>query len=187
VNGFEILRDSARRRVPWLNGGGWTTEIIAWPNRDSWEWRLSVADVDTAGPFSEFPGVDRTIAMLHGNGMILTMDGTENRIDRPLVPFTFSGDYKTTCALIDGPVQDLNLMVRRQAEPKRLDFVNVEESIELFDFELALVIQGTARVDGVLLDPLDAVFPLAGTSPSVLISPASSEPSILAVVRPVGC
>lgn len=186
MNGFEILRASAHRRVPWLNGGGWTTEIIAWPDRDEWGWRLSVADVDTAGPFSEFPGVDRTIAMLHGNGMILSIGGTETRIDRPLVPFRFSGDDTTTCALIDGPVQDLNLMVRRQAEPKRLDFVNVEESIELFDFALALVIQGTARADGVLLDPLDAVFPPAGTSLGVAISPAGSEPAILAVVRPVG-
>lgn len=186
MNDFEILRASSHRRVPWLNGGGWTTEIIAWPSRDSWEWRLSVANVDSAGPFSEFPGVDRTIAMLQGNGMVLSVDGTDTRIESPLFPFSFSGDDQTTCAPIDGPVQDLNLMVRRGTSPKRLVFVPVEESIQLSDFDIAVVVSGRVEVNGLgQLNLHDALLPKMPSPDGVMVSPAGSQSSVLAVVRTV--
>jgi environmental stress-induced protein Ves len=29
--------------MPWRNGGGVTRELAAWPARDAWHWRMSVA------------------------------------------------------------------------------------------------------------------------------------------------
>ena len=100
-------------RQPWKNGGGSTTQLAVHGEGDRWLWRVSVADVATSGPFSDFPGYERTILLLEGDGMELTVDGARTTLDRPFVPFTFDGDATTTCRLLGGPVRDLNVIVDR--------------------------------------------------------------------------
>src|SRR5450830_1793080 len=59
---------------PWKNGGGSTTEIAVEPpgaTLHSFEWRLSLASIAHDGPFSHFPGVDRSLALLDGPGLML--------------------------------------------------------------------------------------------------------------------
>jgi environmental stress-induced protein Ves len=110
-----ILRSSDYQRMPWKNGGGTTTEIwkAASPAGEML-WRLSIADVASDGPFSEFPGVDRWIMVISGKGMALTIDGIgTKRLDRPFVPLFFPGDAKTDCRLVDGPIRDFNFMIAR--------------------------------------------------------------------------
>ncbi|MBS0193963.1 MAG: HutD family protein [Proteobacteria bacterium] len=74
------------RRVRWRNGGGWTREIASgrmpvesvatsMPTGD-WDWRLSIAEIERDGPFSEFAGCDRVLVLLSGNGMRLNFTGT---------------------------------------------------------------------------------------------------------------
>jgi environmental stress-induced protein Ves len=110
-----ILRGSDYQRMPWKNGGGTTTEIwkAASPSGEML-WRLSIADVASDGPFSEFAGVDRWIMVISGKGMELTIDGMcTQRLDRPFEPLFFPGDAKTDCRLIDGPIRDFNFMIAR--------------------------------------------------------------------------
>lgn len=109
-----ILRSSDYQRMPWKNGGGTTTEIWKAASPDgAMLWRLSIADVAGDGPFSEFPGIDRWIMVIEGGGMDLTVEGQVHRIDDPFEPFAFSGDARTSCRLIAGPIRDFNLMVAR--------------------------------------------------------------------------
>jgi uncharacterized protein len=109
-----VLRSSDYQRMPWKNGGGTTTEIWKAISPDGeMLWRLSVADVASDGPFSEFPGVDRWIMLIEGNGMELTIDGQVRRIADPFEPFAFSGDASTDCRLLAGPIRDFNLMMAR--------------------------------------------------------------------------
>lgn len=100
-------------RQPWKNGGGSTTQLAVHGEGDRWLWRVSVADVATSGPFSDFPGYERTIMLLEGDGMELTVDGARTTLDQPFAPFTFDGGASTTCRLLRGPVRDLNVMVDR--------------------------------------------------------------------------
>jgi environmental stress-induced protein Ves len=111
-----ILRSSDYQRMPWKNGGGITTEIWkAVSPEGEMLWRLSIADVATDGPFSEFPGIDRWIMMIEGKGMELKVEGQDiHRVDDLFEPFAFSGDAKTECRLIAGPIRDFNLMVARR-------------------------------------------------------------------------
>jgi environmental stress-induced protein Ves len=104
------------RRMPWKNGQGSTTELIAAPAGDgSFNWRLSIADVGQSGPFSDFSGYDRFITLIDGNGMVLTFNGSmERRIDEAYTPLPFDGGWQTDCRLIDGPIRDFNLMVSRR-------------------------------------------------------------------------
>lgn len=110
-----ILRSGDYQIMPWKNGGGTTTEIFRSAGADGQvQWRLSIADVASDGPFSEFPGIDRWIMMVEGKGMELTISGLgTKRIEKPFEPLAFSGDAKTECKLIDGPIRDFNLMVAR--------------------------------------------------------------------------
>lgn len=98
-------------RQPWKNGGGFTTELARAPL-----WRLSIADVEQSGPFSDFTGYERTIMLLTGDGMELDFDHAPGvRIDRPEEPFVFDGGWRTHCRLLGGPVTDMNLMVIRES------------------------------------------------------------------------
>ena len=82
--------------APWKNGGGTTREIAAWPQGagiDGFDWRVSIATIDQAGPFSAFAGVDRVIMLLDGSGVRLRSGGgrIDHRLDRPQAPFAFAG------------------------------------------------------------------------------------------------
>ena len=97
--------------MPWANGRGTTLEIVAFPAPDAWTWRLSLATVAADGPFSSLPGVVRFVAVAEGAGMFLTIDGVAHRLAK-YEAMAFSGGAATVCELIDGPIRDLNLMVR---------------------------------------------------------------------------
>ena len=103
-------------RERWKNGLGWTREIVRWPaGPGEWDWRLSIAEVDKDAPFSRFPGVDRELVLLAGEGMRLVFDDGES-VD--LLPphdrLRFSGERDLHAELISGPTQDFNLMWRRE-------------------------------------------------------------------------
>lgn len=112
-----IIRLQDCHPKPWKNGLGSTREIAVQPSdsgNDDFLWRVSIAEVDSAAPFSSFPGIDRQIALLDGNGFTMTLD--EDRVHAlttPFAPFAFAGEARVTVTLVDGPTRDFNLMVRR--------------------------------------------------------------------------
>lgn len=99
----------------WRNGGGGTREIARHPHdADDWMWRLSIARVESDGPFSSFPDIDRHLLLLSGNGLRLRFDdGTLQTLMPPHGALRFAGDVAVHGELIDGPVTDFNLMWRR--------------------------------------------------------------------------
>jgi environmental stress-induced protein Ves len=102
--------------MPWKNGGGKTLEIAAEPpgaDLAEFAWRVSVAEIERDGPFSTFPGVERTLVLLSGGGMRLSGAGVAVELRIPYEPVTFAGEAAIECALADGPTRDFNLMVRR--------------------------------------------------------------------------
>jgi environmental stress-induced protein Ves len=103
------------RRERWRNGHGWTREVLRMPeDADDWDWRLSIAEIEHDGPFSSFPGIERILVLLHGNGVRLRFDDGELReVVPPHGRVRFAGERALTGELIDGPTHDLNLMWRR--------------------------------------------------------------------------
>ncbi|MET8683189.1 HutD family protein [Streptomyces sp. NPDC004732] len=120
----DVLRWSAYRSVPWKNGGGITREVA-----DGADWRVSVADVDGDGAFSAFPGLDRVITPVEGEGMVLTVDGASRPVG-PLSPFAFPGDATTDCRLTAGAVRNLNVMTRRGRATAQVEIVTVTAARE---------------------------------------------------------
>lgn len=110
-----------RARLPaalWKNGGGTTREVACWPpgsGTDAFEWRVSIATIASAGPFSAFPGIDRTILLLEGDGVRLVDTGrhTDHLLVEPLAPFPFPGEAAIHCSPLGGESTDFNVMARR--------------------------------------------------------------------------
>jgi len=74
-----LIRVADVPRQRWRNGGGWTRELLAAPDPQAWQLRVSVADIECDGAFSMYPGVVRWFAVLQGEGVALTIDGRNKK------------------------------------------------------------------------------------------------------------
>jgi uncharacterized protein len=97
---------------PWRNGGGSTRELLAWPTADCWQVRISLADIAQDGAFSAFPGVQRWFGVVQGAGVGLQF--ADRQVTQALATgaLQFDGGNAPFCSLLDGPTQDMNLMLR---------------------------------------------------------------------------
>ena len=140
------LRDI--RPQPWKNGAGLTREIAASPPEAGagvFDWRISIAEVERDGPFSAFPGIDRSIVLLRGGGMLLaSADGRlAHRLDRPHQPFSFPGDLALAATLLAGPTTDFNVMAHRGAW--RAEVVPIDGAAELAGGDAGLLLCSTGE------------------------------------------
>ena len=146
------------RRMPWKNGGGTTLELAVEPAGATLEtgfaWRLSSAEVATSGPFSTFPGIDRTLLLLSGDGFRLDFGGRGAvTLDRPLEPVRFSGEWPAEATLLGGPCVDFNLMADPARCRARLEVLRLDGSRRLA-LDAAAVLVFVAR-GGVSIPALD--------------------------------
>jgi environmental stress-induced protein Ves len=136
----KILK-SSYKSMPWKNGKGTTVEIFlkhpqaTQSSLDGFDWRVSSAAVAESGPFSFFPGYERSIAALN-DSLAIEVNGPVMRIEKETEdvgstggdtyatkrviinkfsdPFFFSGDDSTHGELIDGKtVVDFNVITNK--------------------------------------------------------------------------
>nr|WP_064495139.1 HutD family protein [Pseudomonas chengduensis] len=112
-----MLAPATARAMPWKNGGGSTVELAISPadaGLEDFAWRISTAQVAVDGAFSSFPGIDRSLAVLAGNGVCLQRaDGLREMLLSGGAIAVFGGEEAISAQLLDGPITDLNLMTRR--------------------------------------------------------------------------
>jgi environmental stress-induced protein Ves len=164
---MRVLRAADRIATPWKNGGGFTREVAAFPpgaGLDAFEWRVSLAQIAADGPFSTFPGVDRVLTVVQGEGLLLTVDERMLALDAASPPLAFPGEAKVTARLTDGAISDLNVMVRRgawRARTRRLTVAGASDVAAKARVTLVLaldplrVLRPGGEID---LSPLDAVL-----------------------------
>jgi environmental stress-induced protein Ves len=138
--------------APWKNGGGITQEIASWPQGaglDSFGWRVSIATIAAAGPFSVFAGVDRSITLLEGDGVqLFTHDGrVAHRLDVPHRPFAFSGDDEIDCTLLGGASNDFNVMTRRGQWRADVQVLDHASTVEAAPHGVLLALRGAWRLN----------------------------------------
>jgi environmental stress-induced protein Ves len=153
VSGFAIIRSADHKVMPWKNGGGETAEIAVSPAGaalDAFDWRLSMARVETDGPFSAFPGIDRTLAILEGEGVRLSVEGEPAvTLTNKSSPHAFRADVETSATLVGGPILDLNVMSRRgrvEHTVTRLRGDAIAE-VPLADTTLLFCAEGTVEIE----------------------------------------
>lgn len=153
-----FLPASQRAAQPWKNGGGVTREVAAQPpgaGMDGFDWRVSIADVGTDGPFSLFPDIDRTLTILSGGGIALDIDGGAHDL-LPGRPFAFPGDRPASATLLGGPVTDLNVMSRRGTVSHQVTALSAGRILPVEEGVLVWI-SGIGHVGGHAMGPLDAI------------------------------
>lgn len=136
--------------TPWKNGGGSTREIVRWPagsTLDDFEWRVSVATLQGAGPFSPLPGVDRQIMLLDGEGALLqSADGAlEHSLTRRWQVWAFPGETAIQARAQGGVSHDFNLMLRRDGWQGQVQVVHGARQAGRAPAGLCMVLAGRWR------------------------------------------
>lgn len=112
-----LLDPATAIAMPWKNGGGTTLQLAISPKGvglEDFAWRISSAQVAVDGAFSSYPGVDRSLVVLAGNGLRLQReDGQIETLHSGGAVAVFAGEEAIDAQLLDGPITDLNLMTRR--------------------------------------------------------------------------
>ena len=137
--------------MAWKNGGGVTREIVREPtgaSLEDFDWRVSVADIAAAGPFSRFVGIDRYLLLLEGDGVNLT--STEAGMNVNLLVddtvLSFSGDVDMSSQLLGGAVRDFNVMTKRGVWQAQVEVWTAEGGIHA-EAGLLLQTRGQARCE----------------------------------------
>jgi environmental stress-induced protein Ves len=146
--------------MPWANGLGTSYEIASDRNdADEWTWRLAMAPVNADGPFSRIECVNRFLAVVEGAGMTLSVDRKKLQC-LPMQVMRFRGDAVTDATLTDGPITDINLMVRRKKADGEMSVVSAIGALN--DASIVVAIGGSAQMkcDEAIIDlgPHDAML-----------------------------
>ena len=130
--------------MPWANGRGTSYEIASDRNEaGEWTWRLAMAPVNEDGPFSRIECVNRSLAVVDGAGMLLSVDRKKLKC-LPMQVVRFRGDAITEATLTDGPIMDINLMVRRKEADGEMAMIS--EAGLLNGASIVVAVGGSAQV-----------------------------------------
>ena len=157
---MSLVRNASLPVSLWHNGAGRKADIASGEG-----WLVSFAWLDADAPFSDLPGIDRTITLVRGPGFTLDIAGQPSiAAHTPFVPKAFEGGAATHCR-IAGPSRVLNVMtaserlhhdvsITGQPTPGILTAKDAEARfIILLQGGATMLDQGTR----VALEPLDAV------------------------------
>ena len=179
---MEINRYAELNAHPWRNGGGVTREVARHPRTPSvetalqtaprdtgqdnaWDWRVSIAEVSKAGPFSAYAGMDRVLTVIDGDLLLLSVDGAEHPLEK-YRPFRFSGDADSAGALPTGDIRDLNVITRNGAFKGYTSIIELSKkrAHPVFAGQFGILLQGQGTVSpgtagGPPTEPTAAVAP----------------------------
>ena len=129
-----LIQYASLRPTPWKNGGGVTTELAMSPpgaGLVDFDWRVSLASIAADGPFSQFPGVDRTLVMVAGDGVLLDF-GDERVVLSPSEPLVeFAGEDPVHATVHGQSTLDFNVLTRRGSYRHRIERFEVCGSVPL--------------------------------------------------------
>lgn len=152
--GYQVFTIADLPAQAWKNGGGTTRELACFGQPGQpFDCRFSIADIDGDGPFSDFAGYDRQMALIDGDGIRLHGPGISLRLAPGEGPIAFSGDVPVHASLLGGKSRDFNVMTRRAACDARIELLHESASLrdaagQVFAWCL-LALRGnwTARLD----------------------------------------
>lgn len=110
-----IVRFARTAPKPWKNGRGMTTELAIHPpgaGGEDFEWRVSIAQLDTSAGFSIYPGIERCLAVLQGEMVMVRPPHAPLTLTPHSDPVRFAGSDVVEGEVVHGPVLDLNAMCK---------------------------------------------------------------------------
>lgn len=122
-----LIAHAELRPAAWKNGGGSTTEIAVFPpgaGFDDFDWRISLATIAQSGAFSVFPGIDRSLCLVAGDGVTLTLDGERRIALSAANPLVWFAGEAAVHAEVGSTTTDFNVMTRRSRCRHQLERVD---------------------------------------------------------------
>ncbi|KAI8049337.1 hypothetical protein BDF21DRAFT_433175 [Thamnidium elegans] len=120
----ELLTEKDYKLQSWKNGLGKTEEIAIYPPdkdfvKDEFFWRLSSTWMQGDCNFSVFPGYNCTTIVLPSEtnpSFALSHLGCESSTKvQPLFPYSWQGEWTTTCKVLNAPVKSLQFMLKKES------------------------------------------------------------------------
>lgn len=182
VSILRAIPRSAQRREPWANGAGSTTVLLREPDADAWTIRVSIANVEAPGPFSDLPDTRRMLVPLDAPMALRFPDGRELAATR-FGTLCFDGSPAPAGLLPEGPTRDFNLMLRGGARGDVLPRTLVDSTMlsPLPGLRwLVYLDSGRARIDAgtggsLALQPGEATLVTAGGAPERVLVEGAGE------------
>lgn len=167
-----LIPQTSLRAAPWKNGGGSTTEIAVSPagaGFEDFDWRISLATITASGPFSSFPGIDRSLMLVDGESVSLTLDGARKVVLSAAQPMLWFPGEAAVSAEVTGATTDFNVMTRRSRCRHQLEKITAPGRLMRRSDKTLLFVAGEGpvlarsgeqqftlfRYDGLLLDASD--------------------------------
>ena len=185
---IQLLPAKDRKASPWKNGGGRTFEIAAHPpgaDFETFDWRISLAEIEKDGPFSRFDGVDRILSLIEGRMTLEIGDPAQSHpLETASSPVIFAGESPVFARLQTPLTLDINLMTRRGRCRATLERLRLDQRLAMdagaglgFVFALTpLVLESEgletplSRMDGAFFSGVADLFPPAEGKGEVLLA-----------------
>ena len=124
--------------MPWKNDRGETCQILLEPpqadfTKNDFLWRLSCAKIQEATTFSHFPGFDRLLTILEGEGIEMQSEQAHRAVRRGEVS-AFSGEQLQSVRLLNGPVLDFGLIYDRNRVRAKMHILDFKKRTRSFEF-----------------------------------------------------
>ncbi|WP_157959733.1 HutD/Ves family protein [Devosia submarina] len=190
---MRLLRYRDLPITPWKNGGGITREIVSTLDDGGgadFLWRVSIATISASGPFSLFDNVDRTIAVLSGNGIRLSHPAGTTELTTSAPPYAFVGETPIFAHVIEGETTDLNAMSLRHSFHHEMQrhLVSKETILRTTAHQSVIVFGGPMTVhyygEAHAVAALDAVTGIAQDS-ILTLNVSEPTPCYLIMFRPL--
>ncbi len=106
-----------------------------------------MASNEKSGEFTPYPGCERTLTVIAGELLELTVDGTSHGLEI-YRPFKFAGAASTSASLPTGEILALNLITRSDKVRGNVRIVELSKKREqyLFGSQFGVLLQGKASV-----------------------------------------
>jgi environmental stress-induced protein Ves len=174
---MKLLKKSNYQVMPWKNGLGSTAQIAIHPpeadfSAGNYLWRVSSATVRAESPFSRFPGCDRWLVILSGEGLLINGFPL-----LPLSPFHFSGDELVHSELINDAVTDLGIIYRRDKvqASMMLNDLNGNQTLALTKgSHFLFCVQGAFEAEGLAVSKGDTLQAEGPAMPELRVASGSS-------------
>lgn len=156
---MQIFPAASRPQTAWKNGGGITRPVASAPGKTrEFGWRLSLADVGMAGPFSVFPGISRLMGILEGKLRLEVQGLTPIDLTPASAAFAFPGDAPAHGAPLGGLVRDINLMFDAECFEATLNYAAGGFERPASNAEHLLLALSPLTLNGISLQTLDAAL-----------------------------
>jgi environmental stress-induced protein Ves len=152
---MKIIRYAELKARPGRNREGSTHELARFPASaapgsaadGTWDWRVSITDLSTAGPLSPVPGTERVLTVIDGELLLLSVDGAEHPLEK-YRPFRFPGDVDSAGSLPTGNIRELSVTARTGAFKGYTSIVELSKkrAHPVFAGQLGILLQGQAEV-----------------------------------------